>query len=346
MDVDNYTLTSNGKNASLRCANYTNVYHVEGTAVKFTTNTVASSASALLDYVDADRLAHLYNMNFSNMTTVLDTYFSTIWYYYNPPLTQNVYVNSVDNVLPQGQQFLATTAFAVSGASTNLNNSWANNSNHSQGYVNGVITVRPNADLRSFNVTSNETYPVLAYGYVIIPSARLVQNQRVIVSDLEASKCVNATLKHTGLTNVTTSYYSDTGAITAPVTDIAYLSGVKLSGAQTGEVNVSDNAGTLLYTVAAGRTIPIDNGGSQMCLNSNGCTITNLMYGGDALWKLSVRVIGASANTTKMAVYQAAGSSVFGFGQNVIHWNAGQRLVFFGKGYVNSTNVSIYYEGG
>lgn len=342
LDLNNWTLTSNGKNATVKCANYTNVYHVEGT-VSYTTDMNATSSSNLANAV-VDGKARLSGVEISNFVTTKNTYFSTIWYYYNPPLTQNVYVSSSFNVLPQGEKFLSNASFTVV---SNLNNSWKNNSNHSEGYVNGVITITPdNSDNRTYSVTSNETYPVLSEGYVIIPSANLVQNKRVIVSDLDASKCVNATLSKTGgSVSFNTSLYTQSGTKTSGITDIAYLYSVKLASAATGSVTVKDASVRTLYTVPIGSTTPTDNGASMMCLNSNGCAVTSLMYGGDGLWKMSSKVYGKDgSNTTKMSVWQSAGSGFFGV--NLIRWYAGERLVFYGTPAVNNTAVSIYYEGG
>jgi len=346
-DVSNWTITSNGKNASLTCANYTNVYHVEGTSVSYKTNMTATGATDTSTTVVGD-YAVFTAASINNITTDGNTYFSTIWYYYNPPLTITVFENSTNNYLPIGNVFASTASFTVTGANTNLNNSWKNDSNHSQGYVNTAITVVPNADLVSFNVTTNRTtQPVLSQGFVIIASAKLVQNKRVIVSDLEASKCVNASLMKLGsATNaINSTKYTTSGSVIATLTDAAYVYGVTLASAASGSVTVKDVAGNTLYTVPIAGTAPTDNGGSMMCISSSGCTVTNMIYGGDALWKMSAKIWGKTGtNTTKIAVYQAAGSSNFGAG--LIKFGAGERLVFYGTPAANNTNMSMFYEAG
>lgn len=343
-DVSNWTLTSDGKNASLTCANYTNVYHVEGTSVSYKTNMTATGATDTSTTVVGD-YAVFTAATINNITTDGNTYFSTIWYYYNPPLTITVFENSTNNYLPAGEYFASTASFVVA---SNLNNSWMNDSNHSQGYVNTTITVVPNSDNRSYNVTTNRTtQPAISQGYVVIPSVKLVQNKRVIVSDLEASKCVNASLMKLGsATNVINSTkYTTSGSTIATLTDAAYVYGVSLSSAAAGDVTVKDAAGRTLYTVLTGATAPVDNGGSMMCISSSGCTVTNMIYGGDALWKMSAKIWGKTGtNTTKIAVYQAAGSSNFGAG--LIKFGAGERLVFYGTPAANNTNMSMYYEAG
>jgi hypothetical protein len=342
LDVDNWTITGPAKNATYYCANYTKVYHVEATGAKFTGNMNATSSSNLVNAVVGTK-AVLTSAQITNITLSGNTTLSAIWYYNNPALTQNVYVNSVNNYLPQGQVFASSANFSVV---SNMNVTYVNSTNHSISTRNGTITVIPNSDLVSYNVTSNDTYPALAYGYVVIPSAKLVQNQRVIVSDLEVAKCINASLVKVGSNSnsINTSRYNQTGSITTGMTDAAYVYKVVLASAAIGNVTINDSFNRTLYTIPVGNTTPVDNGGSSMCINSGGCTVQNLIYGGDSLWKMTAKVwTKTGTNTTKISVYEAAGMTGT-FGSNLIRWGAGERLVFYATPYVNNSNVSMYYE--
>ena len=169
---------------------------------------------------------------------------------------------------------------------------------------------------------------------------------RVIVAPHKLVDCTNATITNTlraGTSDITATQYTRSGAKSNALTDIAYVTAVKLSSAAAGSVTVADNVGTVIYTVLSGATRPVDNGGSPMCISSGGCTVTNLFYGGDALWKMSALVFRHDGtNRTALSVFQAAGTGNFGDG--VIKLGTGERVVFYGLPYADNTNISINFE--
>jgi len=341
LDVDNWTITSAGKNASLRCSNYTNVYHVEATGIIFTANMNATSASNSANTVSGGK-AILTSAQVNSFVTTNNTYFSTIWYLYNPALNLSVYPNSTGNVLPAGEYFASTANFT---AVSNLNYTWLNASNHSEGYNTILVTVLPNSDNRTYNVTVNAT-PLLVSGYVIIPSANLVQNKRVIVSALDASKCVNATLSKAA-TNlaINSSRYNQTGSIMVGTSDFAYVYGVKLSSAASGVVTVKNSTGVQIINVTAGNTVP-NFGAQKMCVVPTGCTLKTLIFGGDGMIKTTYNV-SSTAGVTRTAYsgWSPAGT-MSNAGSGIVKWGIGETMTVHATPYVSSTNMSIYYEVG
>jgi len=337
LEVVNATLKSNGKNATVKCINYSNVYYVSGT-VSYVTNSNNTSSSDLTNY-NTSSTAYISTIGLTNITTNGNTYFDTVWYYSNPALTITVFENSTNNVLPAGEYFASTTNFTVA---SNLNNSWKNDSNHSQGYVNTSITVFPNSDNRTYNVTTNRTtQPAISQGYIIIPSNKLVQNRRNI-AQTNVSQCVNATLLFANNQPINTTRWNTSGTAETNVSDFAYVYGVKLASAATGTVSVKSAAGTTLYSVPIGSTSPTDNFASNFCINSNGCRLSSWMNSADGTYKLTAKVFLKNGSyATKAAFWQIAGTSV---GLPSFTYGQGERLVFYGTPKLNNTNVTLYYE--
>ena len=167
---------------------------------------------------------------------------------------------------------------------------------------------------------------------------------RVIVEPWRLVNCTNPTLTNNiSTSDVTTTQYTRSGNKTAAITDIAYVFGVKLSSVAEGTVTVADDDGTVIYSVLKGATRPVDNGGSKMCISATGCTVKNLFYGGDALWKMTARIFAHDGtNRTGVSVFQSAGTGNYGDG--TITFGAGERVVFYGKPYTDNTNITFNYE--
>jgi len=314
------TLKSNGKNASLTCANYTNVYYVSYTVANYTCNMNATSATATGNSDDGTTAT----INPADMTQVVftsNTYPTALWYYYNPALNLTGYSNTSDLVLPTGEYFSDLVPFTATPES-----------------MNGTVTITQ-IDSRTYNLTTNAT---ASTGWYVIPSNKLAQNKRVVADPTKLEKCVNATLELVNGQTVTTTAYSRTGSKKDAVTDIAYIYGASMSSAASGNVTVNNTVGTVL-TILAGATAPVDNGGEKICLSSNQCTVNNLFYGGDATYKLTAKVFArAGTNTSALAVYQIAGMGNWGNG--IIHFKPGERLVWYAKPYTSGTNITLNYE--
>jgi hypothetical protein len=167
---------------------------------------------------------------------------------------------------------------------------------------------------------------------------------RIVAAPFRLAYCKNATLtSNTSTSDVTTTQYTRSGSITAAINDIAYIWYAKLSSAATGNVTISDVAGTVIYTILKGATQPVDNGGSNMCISATGCTVSNLFYGGDALYKMTARVFAHDGtNSTAFSTFQAAGTGNYGDG--IVKYSAGERVVFYGLPYTSATNVTLNYE--
>jgi hypothetical protein len=167
---------------------------------------------------------------------------------------------------------------------------------------------------------------------------------RIVVAPFRLAYCRNATLtSNTSTSDLTTTQYTRTGSITAAISDIAYVFWAKLSSVAIGDVTITDVAGNTLYTILAGATQPVDNGGSNMCISATGCTVKNLFYGGDALYKMTARVFAHDGtNRTAFATFQAAGTGNYGDG--IVTYSAGERVVFYGLPYTSGTNVTLNYE--
>ena len=154
---------------------------------------------------------------------------------------------------------------------------------------------------------------------------------------------MNASLMKSGTdVDINSSNYTRTGSVIGGLMDAAYVYNVKLGAAVNANVTVGDSNRTL-FTIDKGNTTPTDNGASMMCLNSAGCTVRNLIYGGDYLWKMTAKILGKTGiNTSVLSVFQPAGTGTHGSG--LIRWGAGERLAFYATPYLAGSNVSVYYS--
>lgn len=335
IDLNNYwlwTLKGTAINATRYCANYTNVFHIEATGANFTSNMNATSNSSSVNTV-VDSKAVLYDANISSIALNNNTTLSVIWYYYNPALNLTGYVNTTATditayTLPPGEYFNSTTAFVITG----------------EGF-NGTVTVSPN-DNRTYNLTANakqnsSTNP----STYVIPSNRLVQNRRVIVSGDEVAKCRNATIASSAAqNNISSDRYNRTGSNITSTSDFAYVYDVRLSAGPVGNVTINDSSNINLYWIRNGNITIDNNNGSNMCINAAGCTVSNLVYSADALWKMTAKIWRKTgANTTVFSTYLPIGGQSTA-GTNIIKWGAGERLVFYGTPRATNTNTTLYYE--
>lgn len=215
--------TSAGKNASLTCANYTNVYRIEYTSANYTPDMNATLATAL-DNTDDGTTATLYDVHMTEIVFGNDTYPTLMWRHYNPALTITGWSNTTNLVLPAGEYFAGSTPFTSTPES-----------------MTGTVTITQNAGLRTYNLSTNDT---ASQGYYTIPSAQLVQNKRLIVPAGDLVNCVNATLAVTYEDDITTTAYSRSGAQADAVNDIAYIYAANLSQAAAGNVSVNNTIGT------------------------------------------------------------------------------------------------------
>ena len=127
------------------CSNYTNVYRVAGTSLAYTTDGSVSSTSSTKN-TDDGTTAQVYDYSGENIYLYNNTYFTTVWYYSTSALNiTGGIVNSTNHVLPAGTDFLSTTAFTVTTS------------------LPGTVTVTPNNNTRSYNLTSNDTLGTESY---------------------------------------------------------------------------------------------------------------------------------------------------------------------------------------
>ena len=135
--------------------------------------------------------------------------------------------------------------------------------------------------------------------------------------------------------NGTTPVYSST--------NVSYIAGVLLSAVTQGTVSVNNSASTI-FTIASGSVTPTDNGGSPFCSTSGGCSINNMVYGGDALIKMRFNATSAAGVSRTVYTGWAAAGQMTTAGSGIIHWSYGERLSILGTPYTNNTNMSIYFE--
>ena len=149
---------------------------------------------------------------------------------------------------------------------------------------------------------------------------------------LDASQNVRTlTLTLNGTTPVYSSY------------NVSYIAGVLLSAVTAGNVSVNNSASTI-FTITSGSVVPTDNGGAPFCSTSGGCTLQNIVYGGDALFKMRFNATSAAGVSRTVYTGWAAAGQMTTAGSGIIHWSYGERLSILGTPYVNSTNMSIYFE--
>jgi len=260
-----------------------------------------------------------------------------------------------------------TTAVATKFEMSNTNNNWTflSSGDRSCSYANVyhvvatslkyTTTATPTSAATSTNTDDGTTATLYSapIKYIYIEGDtyltelwyRDANGNRVIVQPYRLVNCTNATLTNNGTTSdITATQYARSGTKTSEVTDIAYIFSVKLSSVAIGNVEVyADDGSTILYTVSAGNTTPTSNGGTSMCTSSSGCVVSNLWYGGDALWKMTVRVFAHDGtNRTALSVFQSAGTGNYGDG--TVRFGAGENVVFYGLPYTSGMNVSLYYE--
>jgi len=181
-------------------------------------------------------------------------------------------------------------------------------------------------------------------GWYAIPSNRLVQNMRVVADVTKLSYCRNASLTSASATNnvVTNKFTKQTTKLSGKG-DFAYIYDAALSSAAIGVVSIRSNANVLLYNITAGNTKPAYNG--ELCTIPNGCTLKNVIYGGDTNQRFW-------ANVTSIAGVNRVIYSAFNLGyttnqyQIPMKWGIGERLQILSRSATAGGNVSIYYEVG
>jgi len=132
-------LNDTSSNASQICTNYTNVYRVDYLLANYTSNMNRTSASALSNSDDGT-IATLYSTELTNITFANKTVPTALWYKKTPLLNLSGTVNSTNLVLPSTHNFLSTTAFTISIKG-----------------LPGTVTVTPNNNTRTYNLSSNNT---------------------------------------------------------------------------------------------------------------------------------------------------------------------------------------------
>lgn len=151
-------------------------------------------------------------------------------------------------------------------------------------------------------------------------------------------------MNDTDAENYTMSSLNATISFAGGSNDVAYIYGVSVSSAAAGDITVKDATGRTIYTISTGNLTPTDNGGSYYCMNTNGCTVRNMYFGGDGNFKLTANVTSTAGVERTKLVYWIPSYYTYTYG-NILKYGFGERVTFYGTPQVNDTDVSIYYEG-
>jgi len=175
--------------------------------------------------------------------------------------------------------------------------------------------------------------------YLLLNSTSASDNQMLTIYYMTGAYTQrSATFTMNGTTQIDTNTSSS-------LADFAFVYGARLSSAAVGVVTINNASGVMILNITAGNTAP-NFGAQRMCATPSGCTLRNLIFGGDGMIKTTHNITSVSGVVrTAFAGWSPAGT-MSNAGSGLIRWGMGETLSIYATPYASSTNMSIYYEVG